>query len=764
MPSFRSFLPRLGVSSFVLGALMSHSAIAQQGYELPGTPSQTMDVPDVPQKELTLERIAGSPSLNGASPRAMKLSPDGRWLTLLRARDDDRYRYDLWAYDRQNGQWSMLVDSEAFGPGRELSEAEKMQRERARIASLKGIVSYEWAQDARSILVPLDGDLFLARLDGTVTRLTDSEEGELNPAISPDNARVSFVRDGRLFVATLGETPTAVTPQEASDTVHWGEAEFVAQEEMDRDYGYRWSPDGKRIAVLRYDEAPVAVVTRTSIGAGSTTTYDQRYPLAGTANVDIDLYVIDPDGGNRIKADLGSERDIYVTRVDWAPDGALYVQRQNRAQSRLDMLKIDPATGSSEIVFTETAADGHWINQSSEYRFLKDGTLIWTSERSGFSHLWRLADGAWTQLTDGDWAVTGLLGVDEQAGQLWFKGRKDSALEDQIYRVNYAHGGAPERLTDRGWFYGASMDGAGRTMIVNRSNPAQPTQYYLADNAGQRLTWLMENALDASHPYAPYAASHAATRFGTLTAEDGSTLHWKMLVPRMERGKRYPVMFHHYGGPHSQQVDHAWNSALAQYFVDLGYIWFVIDNRGSDNRGVAFEKQIRQAMGTVEVADQKTGGAWLKSLPFVDPDRIAIYGGSYGGYMTLKMLEADPGFYAAGIAASSVTKWELYDTFYTERYMGDPREVPDAYAASNTIADAAKIADPLLIIHGMSDDNVVMDNTTAMVAAMQEANVPFEMMLYPGFGHVVSGPVITQHYYGNIVRFLEQNGVPPGGR
>ncbi len=738
--------------------------MAKQAYDLPGTASTPMTVPDVPQKDLTLERIAGSPSLNGASPRAMKLSPDGRWLTLLRPRDDDRYRYDLWAYDRQSGEWSMLVDSEAFGPGRELSEAEKMQRERARIASLKGIVSYEWSEDSQSILVPLDGDLFLARLDGSITRLTDSEEGELNPAISPDNTKVSFVREGRLYVAPVGGTPVAITPEEDSETVHWGEAEFVAQEEMDRDYGYKWGPAGKRIAVLRYDEAPVAVVTRTAIGAGSTSTYEQRYPLAGTANVEIDLYVMDADGGNLTKADLGSERDIYVTRVDWAPDGSLYVQRQNRAQSRLDMLKVDPATGASTLVFSETAAEGHWINQFSDYRFLKDGSLIWKSERSGFAHLWRFAGGQWTQLTSGDWVVTGLLGVDEAAGQLWLKGRKDSPLENHIYRLDYANGGAPERLTQPGWFHGGSMDGAGRTMIVNRSNPAQPTQYYLADNAGQRLTWLMENALDADHPYAPFAASHAVTRFGTLKAEDGSTLYWKMLVPAMEKGKRYPVMFYHYGGPHAQQVDRAWGSTIAQYFVDLGYIWFEIDNRGSDYRGVEFEKQIREAMGSVEVADQKTGGAWLKTLPFVDPDRIAIYGGSYGGYMTLKMLEADPGFYAAGVAASSVTKWELYDTFYTERYMGDPREVPEAYEASNTIADAAKIADPLLIIHGMSDDNVVMDNSTAMVAAMQEANVPFEMMLYPGFGHVVSGPVITQHYYGNIVRFLERNGVPPGGR
>ncbi|GGD76036.1 S9 family peptidase [Croceicoccus mobilis] len=735
-----------------------------QDYKIPGTAEAPMPVPDVPQKELTLERIAGSPSLNGASPRSMRLSPDGRYLTLLRPRDDDRYRYDLWAYDRESGEWSMLVDSEKFGTGRELSEAEKMQRERGRIGSLKGIVSYSWADDAKSILVPLDGDLFLAKLDGTVTRLTDSEEGELNPVISPDSKHVSFVREGRLYVAPIGGEPVAVTPEETSDTVHWGEAEFVAQEEMDRDYGYKWSPDGSRIAVLRYDEAPVNIVTRTSIGAGSTRTYDQRYPAAGTPNVLIDLYVMDPDGSDLVKVDIGTDPDIYVTRVDWAPGGVLYLQRVNRAQDTQDMLKIDPATGKSEVIFSEKAAEGHWINRTSNYKFLKDGSVIWWSERSGFGHLYRFANGKMTQLTKGDWVVTDLVGVDEKAGTLWFEGRMDGPLQNQLYKLDYANKGKPDRLSELGWNYGVSMDGEARTMVVARSNTNQPTQYFLADNQGKPITWLLENKIDAAHPYAPYAASHAAAHFGTLKAEDGSTLYWKMLVPPMEEGKKYPVMFHHYGGPHAQDVTKAWASSAEQFWVDKGYIYFEIDNRGSNNRGVEFEKQIREAMGTVEVADQKTGGTFLKSLAFVDPDRIAIYGGSYGGYMTLKMLEADPGFYAAGIAASSVTKWEMYDTNYTERYMGDPRKVPEAYKASNTIEDAGKISDPLLITHGMSDDNVVMDNTTAMVAAMQEENVSFEMMLYPGFGHAVGGPVITQHVLGTILRFLEQNGVPPGGR
>ena len=195
--------------------------------------------------------------------------------------------------------------------------------------------------------------------------------------------------------------------------------------------------------------------------------------------------------------------------------------------------------------------------------------------------------------------------------------------------------------------------------------------------------------------------------------------------------------------------------------MDKGYIWFALDNRGSANRGVAFEQPIYRAMGGVEVRDQKAGAEYLKTLPFVDPDKIAIDGWSYGGYMTLKQLEADPGLYAAGISGAPVTRWELYDTHYTERYMGTPQADVAAYAKSSAIPDASKISDPMLIIHGMADDNVVFENATEIIAAMQEANVPFEMMLYPGYTHRVAGENISPHRYNTVFRFLEAHGITP---
>jgi dipeptidyl-peptidase-4 len=312
-------------------------------------------------------------------------------------------------------------------------------------------------------------------------------------------------------------------------------------------------------------------------------------------------------------------------------------------------------------------------------------------------------------------------------------------------------------VTDPGWWNSAEMDEAATRSLVTRSNPGEPPQVYLADAEGQRVAWIEENRLDASHPYAPHFAAHVQPSFGTLQAADGTQLHYRMLSPPREPGRRYPVFLQVYGGPGAgRQATRAWGNPVQQYLVQHGWIVFSLDNRGSPDRGHAFEAAISHAMGGVEVQDQLAGVHWLQSQAYVDPHAIAVNGWSYGGYMTLRLLEAAPGTFAAGVAGAPVTRWELYDTHYTERYMGiDPRgRDAKAYNASDAIDDAAKIRDPLMLIHGMADDNVVFDNSTALMAALQGRSQPFEMMVYPGATHGVSGEARQLHLWRTITDFL----------
>jgi dipeptidyl-peptidase 4 len=710
----------------------------------------------VPQKKLTIERIFASPPISGQTPRLLKLSPDGRYAALLQPRNEDRERFDLWAMNTSTGQLRMLVDSTKIGGG-EISEAEKMRRERARVGGSKGIVEYEWAPDGKSVLAPVDGDLYLADVvNGAVRRLTNTPATEIDAHVSEASRYVSFVRDQNLYgidLATGAEHPLTT---EGKGTVTCGTAEFVAQEEMDRRTGTWWAPGDRRVAVECYDEAKVEVVTRAAIGANGTKVFDQRYPAAGTANVAVTLWLMNPDGSDRAKVDLGSNPDIYLARVDWSKDGrTLYVQRESRDQKQLDLLAIDPATGAGRTVLSETSKT--WINLDDDFRPLTDGSFIWGSERSGFHHLYRWADGRLKPITRGDWTMTGLVGVAEADHRLFFTGNKDGVLEQHVYSVDYLSPGEPRRLTEGGYWNAADMDKAGTRLLVSRSSTDQPPQVYLADDSGKRLAWVEENKLDASHPYAPFMAAHRETRFGTLKAADGSMLDWEMITPPVKAGRKYPVFFEHYGGPGSQQVRRAWMSPMAQYWVSKGWIYFQVDNRGSPNRGRAFEDQIYHAMGSVEVEDQVTAARWLQKQPFVDPKKIATSGWSYGGYMSLKMLEKAPrGLYAAAVVGAPVTKWELYDTHYTERYLGNPAIDRKPYQSSDALGDALKIGEPFLLLHGMSDDNVVFQNSTLLADELQAADRPFDMMFYVGQTHRPAGEGRQAHVQKTIERFLDE--------
>lgn len=706
---------------------------------------------------LTVERVYGSPDLSGPRPRALRFSPDGSRVTFLRPKETDRTVLDLWAMDVEEGEPYRLVDARALVPEeRELSEAEIQLRERARITQT-GIVRYDWDESGEAILVPLDGDVFFVDVaSGEARRLMETEVFETDAKISPAGGYVSFVREQNLWVHELATGRERPITTEGGGLVSFGMAEFVAQEEMKRDTGYWWSPDDRLIAVARVDESPVEVVQRFGIGAEGVTVTEQRYPRAGTENAIVELFLYDVESGERVEVDLGAEQDIYLARVNWSLDGsALYVQRQNRAQTRLDLLAADPETGATRVALTEQAPT--WINLSEDLEPLEDGGFLWSSERSGFRHLYRrLPDGRTEVLTGGDWVVDEVSGVDEARGLVWFEGWTDTPLERHLYVVPLT-GGTPRRITDGAGWWNVEVGDDGAAFLGTYSDPDTPPHTALYRIDGEHIAWIVENALDDAHPYGPWRDTHVTPEYGTLPAADGETpLQWMIHRPDgCTEAQPCPAIVQVYGGPGAQTVRRAWQSPRDQLYARAGYVLFKLDNRGMGNRGHAFEAAIHDRMGTVEVQDQLAGLAFLKGLPFVDAERVGLYGWSYGGYMTLMTALQAPDAFAAAVAGAPVTDWSLYDTHYTERYMDMPEGNAAGYELGAVFAHLeAGRGTPLLLVHGMADDNVTFDQSTRLYAALQEQGTVFEMMTYPGQRHGIRPPPLQTHLLRTITDFF----------
>jgi len=691
---------------------------------------------------LTLEALTGDQALSGPTLMQPKIAPDGRRVTFLRGRDDDRYQMDLWEYHVASGQTRLLVDSKRLLPNEVLSDEEKARRERQRIAAMSGIVEYHWAPDGRRLLFPLGGELYLYDIEAepaqAVRQLTHGEGFATDPKVSPKGGFVSFVRDRNLWVVDLATGKQTALTTDGSDTIGNGVAEFVADEEMDRHTGYWWAPDDSAIAYARIDESPVPVRERFEIYADRTAVIAQRYPAAGEPNVQVGLHVVSPQAKAHKAIDLGTEADIYLARVDWIDADTLSYQIQSRTQQRLDLWRTDLGSLKAERVLTETSHT--WVPLHNNLQVLADGKrYLWTSERSGFAHLYlgRFDQPGLTPLTEGEWMVEDLLGVDEDAGAVYFSATRDSALERHAYAVSLA-GGEPRRLTQpSGWHDVRFADNA--SIYVDAwSNPQTPPQLELYRANGERLAVLLQNDLDdPKHPYAPFRAAHRPIEFGSLKAADGITdLHYSVLKPAdFDPAKRYPVVVLVYGGPAAQTVKRVWAPDFNQYLAQQGYVVFSLDNRGTPRRGAAFGGALYGRQGTVEVEDQHAGIAFLRAQPWVDAERIGVYSWSNGGYMSLMLLARNGDDYACAAAGAPVTDWALYDTHYTERYMGLPQSNPEGYRQASVFTHLDGLTKPLLLLHGMADDNVLFSNSTRLMSALQQRGQPFELMTYPGAKH-----------------------------
>ncbi len=723
--------------------------------------------------ELTIDRLFDVPPLAGPTIVGLKISPDGARVTYLKGKADDKDRLDLWEYNIRDRQDRVLVDSKALAPAPEkLSDEELSRRERQRTAALSGILEYTFAPAGDALLFPLNGKLYYYQLATAkkkpMVQAIDTHGFATDATVSPAGGLVVYVRDQNLYSYDLGTKQEKALTTDGGGAIKNGMAEFVAQEEMDRSTGYWWAPDGRHIAFARVDETPIKVTERFEIAADNVATFAQRYPTTGGPNVLVRLGVIDVGSGAVTWVDLGGDPDIYLARVNWLPDGkTLAVQREERNQRKLDLLFADIDTGKTRVVLTETSKT--WIDLNDELTFLKKSPeFIWGSARDGYTHLYLYGtDGHLIrQLTAGHWVVDdfrkrAVLGLDEKTRTVYFSATEKSPTERHLYSTSLdtADPHQVHRITQDAGVHGIAMSPDARFYIDNFTSPSQPPQVSVRETDGTLRSWMLENRLDAKHPDAPYLADNSIPEVGTLTAADGQTLYYQLSKPlHFDPAKRYPAIVDVYGGPGVQRVIDNWHGAtFTQILTRAGYVVFTLDNRGSAHRGNAFQNPIHDRMGDVEVTDQVQGARWLGSQSFVDPARIGVWGWSYGGYMTLNLMFKAPDVFRAGVAGAPVTDFSLYDTHYTERYLDRPQDNAAGYAASSVLPYAKDLNGPLLVMHGMADDNVLFLNSTKLFRKLQDLGKPFDVMVYPGAKHGLMRQHDGRHGYKMIKRFFDEN-------
>ncbi|MEM5513178.1 S9 family peptidase [Pseudoalteromonas sp. AS84] len=717
----------------------------------------------VQAKPLSLERIFDDPSLSGKSPVQLKFSPDGSRVTYLQGKSDDYNRYDLWEYNLKDNTNRVLVDSAKLFSGPEnLSDEEKARRERQRIFG-KGILEYKWSKDGKALLFPLNGDLYYYDLaSGKSKKLTDTETFETDARFSPKGNYVSFIREQNLYALELDSGKEIQLSKDGGGVIKNGMAEFVAQEEMSRMTGYWWSGDETKIAYTRVDETPVKEAIRNEIYADEVKLFNQRYPFTGTDNVKIQLGVVKLNDQKVDWIDLGKDEDIYIARAKWLKDGnTLSYQWQNRSQHKLELRFYNSETKAQKVALTENSET--WINLHFDLEFLKDKKhFLWASERDGFKHLYlyRTNGQLVRQITSGDWAVDSLKGIDEKKGIIYFAGRKDTPLESHLYSAPLFKKGDAKRITEKGQYHNVVLAKDSKTFIDNSSSDNKPNSAALRKVNGEFITWLEENKLDSNHPLTPYLSDLTKPEYGTIKAEDGQVMHYRLFKPsNITDGKKHPVIVNVYGGPHAQRVTNSWRSKnlYFQYMAQQGYVIFQLDNRGSYNRGKKFEDAIYKHLGVVEVADQIKGVEFLRTLDYVDPQRIGVYGHSYGGYMALMTMFKAGDYFQAGVSGAPVTDWALYDTHYTERYLGHPDTNAKGYEDSAVFPYADGLKGPLMIYHGMADDNVLFTHSTKLFKQLQDNEKQFEMMTYPGSKHSLRGKQVQTHLHQTITNFFNRH-------
>lgn len=598
---------------------------------------------------------------------------------------------------------------------------------------------------SNDITKDLKSDIKKDSKTGKWRNLTKTPVTEADPKFSPDGTRIAFRRAWDLYVMDLASQKETRLTSNGSDTIRNAGLDWVYPEELGLSTAYWWSPDSRSILYLQFNIAGEPQYPHAALLGEKALAQPQRYPQVGDPNASIRAGIVAATGGPTKWLDVGDTSSTYlIARAGWTPDSRrVWIARANRVQNQLAMLLYDAATGSSKIASRQS--DPYWINIEGDPFFLPDSSaFLWTEERApeGFRHLYSFPlDGKQAkQITAGPWQITSISCWDIPNRRVFYVSSEASPLERQLYRVNL-DGSGKQRLTGAPGTHRISMAPGCQNYLDTYSNLQAPPETTLRSADGAQSTRFRaanRAVLDEFDLRTPEIIPLA------LPAKPGSSkemLYGRLLKPPdFDPARKYPLIVDVYGGPHDQSVRDAWSGLnIDQVLAARGYVVWQMDNRGTYGRGHAFESAVFHNLGKIELEDQRRGVEYLISLGFVDPARVGVHGWSYGGFMALHLLLNAPDLFRAAFAGAPVTDWRNYDTIYTERYMGTAAENENGYRETSLVAQASRLAGRLMLAHNIEDDNVLFQNTLQFTNALQTAGKQFEMQVYAGRGHSVTG-------------------------
>ncbi len=678
-------------------------------------------------------QYARTQRLTLGEPRSISVSPDGRRVVFARSRAGDDPVNCLWTYDVTSGEERLVADPLVLGdvleePG-DLPPEERARRERLREAA-GGITAYATDEDVTVAAFALGGRLHVADLIAGTARATDLADQVVDPRPAPDASRLAYLSGRALRIAELDGSSWELAGEDDPD-ISWGAAEFIAAEELNRYRGYWWSPDSRFIAACRVDNSPVHRWYIADPARPDEPSREIRYPAAGTPNAVVSLHVLDLDGGS-VEVVWDDQQYPYLADVLWGDGGRLLLTVLSRDQRHLSVLEADPTTGTTDPLFEDD--DDAWVELvPGSPALLPDGRLVVTADRDGARRVMLDRSPA----TPHDLQVRAIVGCDE-GGVTFVANHLDDATVTHVWRLH------DDQLTCLTEELGDGVHGAvvgGALTVIRRATLDRPGTATLV--GGHRLTGVAETPL-----VTPNVTIHHLTDRRLATA---------ILLPHGHDGTPLPVLLDPYGGPHAQRVTHSHNAFVSsQWFADQGFAVVVTDGRGTPGRGTAFERAVHLDLATPVLDDQVDALHAAAQLAPLDLGRVAIRGWSFGGYLAALAVLARPDVFHAAIAGAPVTEWRLYDTGYTERYLGDPTEDAAPYAATSLLAIAHRLTRPLLLVHGLADDNVVAAHTLQLSQALLAAGKPHEVLPLVGVTHMTPQEVVAENLLLHQLDFLRR--------